>query len=297
MRPNTKRNTNRTDKIGIWIVSGATVVFIAIILFLLLSLRKQSIQNLRLQAEQKATQLVEESTKAKMNDLAKQNQYLQSRVASLTPENGNLKKQINDLQPKVASLTAENSNLKKQIADLESRVVFLTKDNGLKKQKVGQSKSDVQKSEVPAPPVKKEIQTKPLVKFNIKGKRIGDIIANPVETDSFIIHDKEVNINYCFKGNKLIGVNISFSSDLFADIVKVFTDKFGCRPDEYQRREVKANKGAKYVNEIVRWRTDCGDFVVRKYSDRLDRGFGLLLNPEMLEDLSNKQNQELKKHF
>jgi len=147
-------------------------------------------------------------------------------------------------------------------------------------------------------PVKKYYPPVKLVKFDIKGLKIGDTVKETKDSDK--LEGIDAKINYTWKDKKLIGVRLTFASNAFPTIVQIFTEKFGCPPDDSYTEDYKTVIGATFTNERVKWHTENRVFELKKYDTDIRTGCGTLDNSEMEEYLKTeyeKNFKNLKKQF
>jgi hypothetical protein len=148
------------------------------------------------------------------------------------------------------------------------------------------------------------------VKFDITGMKVGDRLTEKfaysrcpgkdegkpdIQCHEFIkIESGEILILYQFDDFKLVGVSLSFESDLFNDVVKAYTSKFGVSPHKTYQEPVVTRAGVKYTNEVVSWNTDSGEFVVEKYGGRVDKGHAQLRSPAWVRYIEKKKEAQQK---
>lgn len=133
------------------------------------------------------------------------------------------------------------------------------------------------------------------VPFEVKGMRIGDKItkeffdnhcqikdklkADVVGSELIKINNKSVFVSYQFDDYKLITVSVVFDSDLYTNLVAVYTEKFGGPPHETEKTTAS-------------WITDAGPFIIDKYGSPTGKGFAMLHSPEYYAYSARQKNKD-----
>lgn len=148
------------------------------------------------------------------------------------------------------------------------------------------------------------------IPFDIGGMKIGDKLTEefayshcPAKDEgkaertchkSIKVEGADVFILYYFDEQKLISVSLSYKSEIFEEIVGVYTSKFGQPPHQEKKETVTTNAGVEYTNVIKSWNTTSGEFIVKKYGSGIDKGYAYLLSSEYEKYLIKKKNERQK---
>lgn len=149
----------------------------------------------------------------------------------------------------------------------------------------------------------------PGVEFNIGSMNIGDALTPEFAYQHCPAKDKgkpdircrksleidsdEVFVSYQFDDFKLVGVELSFSPNLYDNLVAIYTQKFGT-PTSQKEKKVATALNAEYTNQIAEWETTSGTFVLMKYGISISSGYAVLKSPEHQAYLEKKQSQKKK---
>lgn len=153
----------------------------------------------------------------------------------------------------------------------------------------------------PSPADRPAAQVKP-VEFSFGKFKIGDTVTPEFKKEHWNADDEKKSIVYCivtveveghyvlqtfaFKDEKFVGAEISYEPIVFDTVVAGYAKKFGAEPHEKKTERLKTRIGAEYENEIITWKTNAGDFVLRKYNGTIENGDGALEN-----DFYKQQNK------
>lgn len=86
-----------------------------------------------------------------------------------------------------------------------------------------------------------------------------------------------------FQHGYLSKMSLTFDPDTFDEVVKIFSQRLGSRPHALRDEPVSNNYGAIYQNKVALWSTDCGLLRITKYGSKLDKGFGFIVLPSLIE--------------
>jgi hypothetical protein len=148
------------------------------------------------------------------------------------------------------------------------------------------------------PPTPAE-STAHLPDFEIHGLKIGgaptkEFIANHCPSlqqtlgeaeclEQIKIRGKTVWTTYKFYNQKLVSVEMMFSSDLFPDIVEIYRAKLDVPPSDIREEPVQNRLGATFSNATVVWQTTAGDFTIRRYDGSSTHGSAEIVTPKAME--------------
>jgi len=85
-----------------------------------------------------------------------------------------------------------------------------------------------------------------------------------------------VSVLYLFYDASLVTVSLSFDSEAFPKLVRVYEDKYLGFPYAATEEPVVLGDEVKYTNKKVLWVTASGDFIIEKYGHNLTEGYAYL---------------------
>jgi hypothetical protein len=100
-----------------------------------------------------------------------------------------------------------------------------------------------------------------------------------------------VSVLYLFYDASLVTVSLSFDSEAFPKLVRVYEDKYLDFPYDEIEEPVVLGDGMKYTNKKVLWATTSGDFVIEKYGHNLTEGYAHLDSQKYNKYVNKKKIQ------